>query len=122
MADIQGRSAYIVMDGLGDAAIREIHNILATFPGTYSLHVTEPDNEPESEETYFPLYVKNPRRDGKGELVGRGHIVDVSDTVTVELEIYDDQIIKKLREFDILDMSMDNIDLMRKEKANEDSE
>lgn len=115
MTEKNVRSAYIVLNDLGDAAVREIHRILATFPGEYSVHVTEPDEENHTEDKYFPLYINVPSQDGPGTIVGRGRVIDVSDTANVELEIYDTQVIKKLREFDIAHISMQNVDLMRKE-------
>lgn len=121
MTDKKVRSAYIVLNDVGDVAIREIHRILATFPGDYSLHVSEPDEDDGKEEKFFPLYIQNPSRDGNGDLVGRGRVTDVSDIVNVELEIYDAEVIRKLHDFDILDMSMGNINLMRKE-SDEDSQ
>lgn len=108
------RVAYIVINDFGEA-VNQIHKLLAEFPGEYSINVTEADEESKTEDNYFPLYINVPSQDGPGTIVGRGKLVDVSDIATVELEIYDAQVVKKLKCFDISNMSMQNVDLMRKE-------
>lgn len=119
MTDKHVRVAYIVLNEITDDLLKNVHALLAQFPGDYSMHVSEPDEDDDKEEKFFPLYIQNPSRDGNGDLIGRGRVTDVSDIVNVELEIYDAEVIRKLHDFDILDMSMGNINLMRKEGSDE---
>lgn len=114
------RVAYIMLKDVGYTAVREIHRILAAFPGEYSVHIAGLDDVV-AEDKFFPLYINDPTKDGPGDLVGRGKIVDVYDTANLELEIYDAQVVKKLREFDIFQMSMQNVELKRKEEHVQDS-